>query len=122
MSYREHASPPALSAWLECAWQRDVGGGKPVRVVPDGCIDIVWIENAGTQIVGANTTAFLVHAPPGTRVVGARLRPGAAPPLLGIDGVALRDARAAIEAVWEDDGRRLAAQLDEADDRVATLL
>lgn len=121
MSYREHASPPALTAWLECAWQREADVG-PVRVVPDGCIDIVWIENAGTQIVGANTTAFVVELAPATNVAGARLRPGAGPSFLGIDGVALRDGRAPIEAIWDDDGRRLAEQLDEAHDRVGTLL
>jgi AraC-like DNA-binding protein len=122
MSYREHASSPALSTWLECVWQREAGNGPPVRVVPDGCIDIVWTENAGTQIVGANTTAFVVERAPGTRVAGARLHPGAAPSLLGIDGIALRDGRAPLEAVWGDDGRMLAEQLDEAPDRVAVLL
>lgn len=101
-------------------WQRE--GGEPVRVVPDGCIDIVWIEDGGTQIVGANTTAFVVDLPAGTRVAGARLRPGAAPPLLGIDGIEMRDGRAPIEDVWDDDGRRLAWHLDEAGDPVSTLL
>ncbi len=44
-----------------------------VRVVPHGCINVVWTEGAGTQIVGANTTAFLVSVEAGLRVVGARL-------------------------------------------------
>ncbi|MDX6688777.1 MAG: hypothetical protein QOG15_234 [Solirubrobacteraceae bacterium] len=120
MSYREHAPPQALAAWLECMWERE--GGEPVRVVPDGCIDIVWIERAGTHVVGANSTAFVVDLGPGTRVAGARLRPGAAPALLGISGLELRDGRAAIEDVWDDDGRRLAWALDNEADRVGTLL
>jgi hypothetical protein len=120
VSYRELPPPPALAAWVECMWQRE--GGAPVRVVPDGCIDIVWIEGAGTHIVGANTTAFVVDLAVGTRVAGARLRPGAAPPLLGIDAIAMRDGRVAIEDAWDDDGRRLALELDAADDRVGALL
>ena len=122
MSYRERPYPPVLSAWLECAWQREAGGGSPIRVVPDGCIDIVWTENAGTQIVGANTTAFVVELAPATRVAGVRMRPGAGPALLGIEGVALRDARVAIEDVWGDEGRRLTASLDAAGDPAGALL
>ena len=60
MSYREHAPPPALAPWVQCSWQRSGDGGPPVRVVPDGCIDVVWIEGTGTQVVGPNTEAFLV--------------------------------------------------------------
>lgn len=111
MSYREHAPPPALAAWVQCSWQRSGDGGPPVRVVPDGCIDLVWIEGAGTQIVGPNMQAFLVALAPGTRVAGVRLHPGAAPPLLGVDAAELRDARAPIEGVWGDDGARLADDL-----------
>ena len=37
-----------------------------------------------------------------------RLHPGAAPPLLGVDAAALRDGSVAIDAVWGDEGKRLA--------------
>jgi len=122
VSYREHAPPPVLAPWVACAWERRAGGGAPVRVVPDGCIDVVWTEGAGTQIVGPNTTAFLVPLRPGTRVAGVRLRPGAAPSLLAVRAEALRDGRARLHEAWGDDGRRLAEALDEAEDRVVALL
>ena len=122
MSYREHAAPPALAAWLECTWQREGLAGPPVRVVPDGCIDIVWTEGLGTHVVGANTTAFLVSIEPGTRVVGARMRPGAGPAVLGVDAQAVRDARVPLDEVLGDDGRRLAAALDEGDERLRALI
>jgi hypothetical protein len=65
MSYREHAPPPALAPWLACTWERHALDGVTTRVLPDGCIDVIWIEGAGTQVVGANTTAFLVSLAPG---------------------------------------------------------
>jgi len=118
VSYREYAPPLELVPWLACTWERLSEGGPPVRVVPDGCIDVVWTENGGTQIVGANTTAFLVPLTPGVRVVGARLRPGAAPGLLGVASEALRDARVPVESAWGSDGARLTAALDEHVDPV----
>ena len=122
MSYREHAPPPALAAWLECTWQREGLAGPPVRVVPDGCIDIVWTEGEGTHLVGPNTTAFVVELPLGARVVGARMRPGAAPALFGVDAQALRDARMPLDEVLGDGGRRLADALDRTDARVRALV
>jgi AraC-like DNA-binding protein len=122
VDYREHLPPARLAPWVACTWERRDGGGTPVRVLPDGCIDIIWTQGAGTAVVGANTTAFLVALPARTHVVGVRLRPGAAPPLLGVDGVALRDARAPLHELWGDDGRALAARLDEAAAPAAALL
>jgi AraC-like DNA-binding protein len=122
MSYREHAPASAVAPWLACAWERRSDGGAPVRVVPDGCIDIVWTEGGGVHVVGANTLAFLVGLAPGVRVAGVRRRPGAGAALLGVDAAALRDARVPLEDVWHDDARRLAQRLDGADDRVGALL
>ncbi|MDX6678109.1 MAG: hypothetical protein QOE31_2161 [Solirubrobacteraceae bacterium] len=122
MTYREHAPPPALAPWVQCFWQRSGDGGAAVRVVPDGCIDIVWTEGSGTRVVGPNTRAFLVPLAAGTRVAGVRLHPGAAPSLLGVDAAALRDGQVAVEGVWGDDGRRLAETLDARDDHAHVLL
>lgn len=120
MSYREHPPAHELAPWLECIWER-VGDGVPVRVLPDGCIDIVWTEGAATQLVGPNTRAFVVPVRPGAHVAGARFRPGGAPALLGVTAEALRDVQIAIEDVWTDDGARLAAMLDSQSDVVGVL-
>jgi len=114
LTYREHPPPAALAPWLACTWSRRDGGGEPVRVIPDGCIDIVWTEGAGAHVAGPNTTAFLVGLDAGVSVVGARMRPGAGSALLGIDAASLRDGRLALADVWRDDGRRLEERLDEA--------
>ncbi|HEY0345243.1 MAG TPA: DUF6597 domain-containing transcriptional factor [Solirubrobacteraceae bacterium] len=122
MEYREHQPPARLTPWVACTWERRDGGGAPVRVLPDGCIDIIWTQGAGTAVAGANTTAFLVTLPARTHVVGLRLRPGAAPPLLGVDGTALRDARPALHELWGDDAHELTARLEEAADPAVALL
>jgi hypothetical protein len=122
VSYREHAPPPALRPWLECTWQRVGDGGPPVRVVPDGCIDLLWIEGSGTHVLGANTTAFLAPLAEGMRVAGARMRPGAAPALLGIDAEAVRDLRLPVQEIWGEAGDRLAAALEERERHIGALL
>jgi hypothetical protein len=122
MTYSELGPPAALAPWLQCTWERSAGDGPPVRVLPDGCIDIVWIEGVDTQLVGPNTTAFLVDLPAGTRVAGARLRPGAAGSLLGVAAEAIRDARVPVADVWAGNGSRLAGCLDRASDPIDGLL
>ncbi len=121
MSYREHAPPSELAPWLACTWERRGAGAAPVRVVPDGCVDLVWTEGVGTHVVGANTRAFLVPVATGRRVVGARLRPGAGPGLLQLTGEAVRDVRVPAAELWGDDGARLEAAVDEHPDPVAAL-
>jgi len=102
-------------------WERE-GDGSDVRVVPDGCIDVLWTQGARTQVVGANSTAFVVPVAAGTRVVGARMRPGAAPALIGVDAEAMRDARVDVEDVWGDDGARLDQALETSTDPVTAML
>jgi AraC-like DNA-binding protein len=120
MSYREHAPPPALAPWLECFWERRGEPGEPVRVLPDGCIDIVFAERLGAQLVGANTTAFLASVPDSSRFVGARMLPGCAPALLGIAAEQVRDARLPVSEALAR-GAALEEVLAESADPLATL-
>jgi AraC-like DNA-binding protein len=120
MSYREHPAPDRLRPWVACLWERR-GEGEPVRVLPDGCIDVLWTQGAGTQIVGPNTIAFLTPVASGTHVVGARMRPGAAPALLGVDPCELRDGRIELHELWGEHGRALGEALDRSADPRATI-
>jgi AraC-like DNA-binding protein len=120
VSYREHAPPPALAPWLECFWERRGEPGEGVRVLPDGCIDIVWTEDVGAQLVGANTTAFLASVSHGSQIVGARMRPGCAPSLLGIAAEAVRDVRAPVSDMLGG-GARLEQRLAESPEPLNTL-
>ncbi len=48
--YREQAPPPALAPWALCAWTWRAGpAGRAQRVVPDGCVDLVWIDGHADQ-------------------------------------------------------------------------
>lgn len=120
LSYRELAPPAALAPWLACTWERADGGGQ-VRVLPDGCVDVVWRAGA-TVVAGPDTGPVLVDLQPGELVVGARMRPGAAAAMLGVRAEALRDARPELRDVWGEPGARLAAELDAAADPRAALV
>ncbi|MGI8714550.1 MAG: DUF6597 domain-containing transcriptional factor, partial [Solirubrobacteraceae bacterium] len=121
MSYREHAPSPVLAPWLACVWERTADRDVPVRVLPDGCIDVIWSESRGAQLVGANTTAFLAAVAADEQMVGARLRPGAAPSLLGVDAERVLDLRLDLGWVLGDEGRRLGETLERSADPAGSL-
>ena len=114
VAYRERPAPPELAAWVECAWEvaapATASADRLHRVLPDGCIDLVFREREGLQVAGPDTRAFLAAIPAGGSAVGVRMRPGGAPALLGVPARALRDSRTrAAEAVGP-----AAAPLEEA--------
>lgn len=109
-TYHELPSPAALRPWVECLWRRRPAAGAAGdahRVLPDGCIDLIWSDGAGLLAVGPNTTAFLARRAPGEGAVGVRFRPGGAPALLGVAADALLDLRAPAGEVWGPDAERL---------------
>ena len=93
MSYVEH---PVTSALVACTWERVAGSGADMAatpghvVVPDACVDVIW-SRGRRVIAGPDTGPRLVTPPLGVRVVGARLRPGAAGAALGLPASELRD-------------------------------
>jgi transcriptional regulator GlxA family with amidase domain len=72
-------------------------------------------------VAGPDTRSHLSALGPGTRIVGVRLRPGAAG-AWGVPADALRDARVPAEALWGDAARRLAERLAALEDVEAALL
>ena len=89
----------------------------PARVLPDGCIDLIWCD--GELIVaGPDTHAHLGPGRPGAEYVGLRFAPGAGPGLLGIPAHELRDQRVPLAAVRTGaEVRRLTERIDSAADR-----
>lgn len=112
-SYRETAPGPALAPFVERLWVADSRAGAPRgerRILPDGCMDIVWLADGRAGIAGPQTTYLAVPPRTGTRTVGARFRPGALPALLRHPAREFVDAHVPLEAV--DGG--LAARLADA--------
>lgn len=93
--YREWAPPDVLNSALVCLWMRVVPpeGAAPTLVLPDACIDLIWQQGRGAYVAGPDTGPVPTPLPPGTIFVGARFRPGAGGPALGIPLKELRNLR-----------------------------
>jgi AraC-like DNA-binding protein len=83
--YREWAPDVALRGHVRCVWLNDLSESQKecVRVVPDGCADIVW---TGTRLIvaGPDTHPILDRLPRGAVIAGIRFHPGAASSWLGV--------------------------------------
>ncbi|HZC52441.1 MAG TPA: helix-turn-helix domain-containing protein [Mycobacterium sp.] len=111
--YREWAPRAELRERSLCVWYRRSAESDPVRVVPDGCIDLVW-TNGDLQVAGPDTTAWTSRMQAGTEVVGLRFHPGAAPPILGVAAVELVNQRVSVSTLWGRPGATLTARLADA--------
>ncbi|MGW5716752.1 helix-turn-helix domain-containing protein [Amycolatopsis sp. NPDC003865] len=80
--YREAAPPAALADVLACGWHGSTGWARPLRVLPDGCADLVWDGEALTVVVTVGAPLRL-WVPASAARVGVRLRCGAAAAVLG---------------------------------------
>jgi AraC-like DNA-binding protein len=103
--YREFPPPAPLASHLLCLWTQSVAGsGSPYahRVLPDGCVDIVFINDEPPVVVGPYTECFIARLPPGAAVVGARFHPGRAVGLLGHPASDFLNQSVPLEAVWSD--------------------
>jgi AraC-like DNA-binding protein len=114
--YRERPPPPALAGQVLCVWSQVIGDGAVElrhRVLPDGCIDIVWIGDAPAVVAGPATGPVLVPLAPRTTVVGLRLRPGAVPGLLGAPASELLNRDTPLGELWGVAGDALSARVGE---------
>jgi AraC-like DNA-binding protein len=114
--YREYSPPPLLQCRIVCFWERTVHdfGGHVHRVLPDGCIDVLFecegASAATSYVVGAMTRPLLVARSDAMHVFAVRFKPGAAaqffkPPLFH-----LTDARIDLGDLWAH-SRALAEQV-----------
>ncbi|MPZ83853.1 MAG: helix-turn-helix domain-containing protein [Actinophytocola sp.] len=106
-------APPARGL-LTCVWSRRIAPADtgPHRIVPDGCVDVIWHRDSGELLVaGPDTRAHVASTAPG-ELVGARFHTGRSPAGLGVPADALRDGRVALADLWRPDrARRLADAL-----------
>src|SRR6185312_15706892 len=87
---RDFPPPPHLRELVECAWVVD-GPPEPVRVLPDGCMDLISMSDR-IMVAGPDTAAS-VNQRGRDPFVGLRFRPGALPRLLGVPASELRERR-----------------------------
>jgi len=113
MAYREFDACRDLADIVACTWQRTAAAPGRQRVVPDGCVDLVWRGDA-LSVAGPDTGSWMSLLEPGGTIAGLRFRPGAAGAALGLPASELRDMRVALEEVWGGAAVELAERLGDA--------
>lgn len=112
-----------LAGDLVTGWVARADGAH--RLVPDGCVDVLWIAGGATWVCGPEVQGWTFRLPSGTEAVGVRFRPGRAGSVLRLDTPEIRDRRVRLEDVFGARAeRQLAERLGDAADanaRVAEL-
>jgi AraC-like DNA-binding protein len=104
---------PHVTAWHSIA----PPGGSATRVLPDGCLDIIW-DSGFVYVAGPDTVAEVAPAPPGSRSFALRFAHGTGADVLGVPADELTDRQVPLEDLWPAaEVRRLA----EAPDPMAAL-
>jgi hypothetical protein len=114
-SYREYRAPAGLEQVAACLWENEPAEAREQRVVPDGCVDLIWVADRELVIAGADTGPRIVDLPAGSVSSGIRLRPGAAGALLGLPASELRDLQVPAALVWGERSARLQGALAAAE-------
>ncbi|GAA2571775.1 helix-turn-helix transcriptional regulator [Winogradskya consettensis] len=85
--YRER--PSALPHVI--AWRSVVPPGTPPgRILPDGCLDVIW-QDGTVYVAGPDTTAQVVPTAAGSRFFALRFADGVGPGILGVPADELTD-------------------------------
>jgi AraC-like DNA-binding protein len=107
--YRERASMlPHVIAWQSVA----PPGGQVKRILPDGCLDVIW-QDGRVFVAGPDTTAQLGVPSPGSRHFALRFGSGTGPAVLGVPASELLDRQVPLDALWPAaEVRRLAEAAD----------
>jgi len=101
-------------------WARTSDGGG-YRVVPDGCMDLLWIEGE-LVVAGPDSRAHVGRSEAGMRFAGIRFAPGTAPGFLGVPARELLDLRVPLADLWSPGrSRRLADRIGGAADPALAL-
>lgn len=95
LPYRERASRVAGAV----VWRRRSGRNTPGRILPDGCMDLIW-HDGHLMIAGPDREAFVDPVGVGGWYVGLRLPPGAGPAVFGVPAAELVGRRVPLADVW----------------------
>jgi len=123
-SYIEHLPAAPLRPFVECLWTRSdaaVGLAHAHRVLPDGCMDIVFRlqgpgQSSWARVVGTMSRPLEVSGAPPARFLGIRFLPGKARLFLDLHAAELTDGDADLSSFWGRAGSELLARVEEARD------
>jgi len=110
--YREFPVSRRLAARFLCLWTQNIvglTGDYQHRVLPDGCADIVFINDEEPVVVGPWAGPFDVSLAKGTRIFGIRMHPGCAADVLGLPASELLNQSVPLREVC----RQLCVQFDQ---------
>ncbi len=77
-AYREYRPPVGVEPVVACLWEHEPAEDRAPRVVPDGCMDVIWLAERDLVIAAADTVPRSVDLPAQALSFGIRLRPGGA--------------------------------------------
>src|SRR5512140_643622 len=119
--YREHAPAPELARSVACYWTIEATMTPGHRVLPDGCMDILFDLDAAEspRVIGVMTAAIVTPAQTRTRLFGVRFLPGEAFAFLDVSGKEGRDRVLSLEDAWGAAARALRDRVREAKDTAA---
>ncbi|MFD3497199.1 helix-turn-helix domain-containing protein [Streptomyces sp. NPDC058676] len=101
-------------------WTNTPSGSGAGRVLPDGCMDLLWHEGR-LVVAGPDTRAYVTEGQP-SAWAGVRFYPGTAPALLGVPAHEMRDRRVDLADLWPAaEVRRVTAQVNAAGDPASGL-
>jgi len=94
--YRERAGsvPGAV------LWQRETFAGSTTRILPDGCLDLIW-DGSRLLVAGPDTRARLHHAAAPSTLTALRFAGGLGPALFGLPAVHVRDRTVLLDDLWQ---------------------
>lgn len=81
------------------AWRAQVVSGTTARILPDGCMDLIW--HSGDVFIAGPDTAVQAHPrrDPG-RLFGLRFAAGTGPAVLGVPADEFTDRQVPLDQVW----------------------
>jgi AraC-like DNA-binding protein len=118
--YREHRPGPGVPEAVACTWHGIAGWARRLRVLPDGCLELVW-DGQHARAVPPLPGAVRYPVSAGAQTIGIRIQPGWGAIVLGAplrdladvtdlaelwDAMAVRHLEAALAAAPDAAARR----------------
>jgi AraC-like DNA-binding protein len=111
---RERRPIAALARYVTCVWVQEVSPDSAPfvhRRAPNGSAELVCVLGSAPRVLGPQTGPVAEVLVPGATVVGVRLRPGAAPPVLHLPSSETAGLDLAADELWGNGSHALGEAL-----------